>query len=407
LRAVITKSDLAVALILFVISFVYYPSNTKSLNPALYRGTLGQEIHQPDNWLFDADCASVTANMYDRYSDQTLNRRHPLFSIVMIPMTYATAMLSRRPRIEAAVLVFSLLGCLWAPIFYLALNALLADRIAAILFAIVGMSSASTAFWLSIPERHSLAGLSVVAGLLLLAYAQQTKKHTSALLGGSFFLTLGLTVTNCALAVFGCLARAGWKATARILFYAFGAMALVNVASSVYLPTGYFIGVTSLDQSYVRKPNPSHLQEVTRSFLLHSMVTPRLGIAEGYPVPVMSVQRSPAFSTGAPGTAATVAWILLLSTIPLTVFQLYKNESAVIVLGGYVVSQFALYCVYGLETFLYSVNYLPILIALAALGVKTRIRPLILALSAVIAVSAALNNAAQFRSLAEYTWTLK
>jgi hypothetical protein len=32
---------------------------------------------------------------------------------------------------------------------------------------------------------------------------------------------------------------------------------------------------------------------------------------------------------------------------------------------------------------------------------------LILALSAVIAVSAALNNAAQFRSLAEYTWTLK
>jgi hypothetical protein len=137
------------------------------------------------------------------------------------------------------------------------------------------------------------------------------------------------------------------------------------------------------------------------------MVTPRLGIAEGYPVPVMSVQRSPEFSTGAPGTAATVAWILLLSTIPLTVFQLYKNESAVIVLGGYVVSQFALYCVYGLETFLYSVNYLPILIALAALGVKTRIRPLILALSAVIAVSAALNNAAQFRSLAEYTWTLK
>ena len=76
-------------------------------------------------------------------------------------------------------------------------------------------------------------------------------------------------------------------------------------------------------------------------------------------------------------------------------------------LGGYVACQFALYCVYGLETFLYSVNYLPIMIALAALGVKTRIRPLILALWAVLAVTAALNNTAQFRSLAEYTWTLR
>jgi hypothetical protein len=397
----------AVALILLVISWVYYPSNTQSLNPALYRGTLGLQIQQPDNWLFDADCSSVTANMYDRFSDQTLNRRHPLFSIVTIPLTYATAILSRRPRIEAAILVFSFLGCLWAPVFYLALNALLADRIAAILFAIVGMSSASTAFWLSIPERHSLAGLSVVAGLFLLACAQRMKQHTSALLGGSFFLTLGLTVTNCALAVFGCLAKAGWKATARILFYAFGVMALVNVASSVYLPTGYFIGVTSLDQSYVRKPNPSHLQEVTRSFLLHSMVTPRLGIAEGYPVPVLSAQSSPAFSTGGPGAVASLAWILLLVTIPLTVFQLYKSDRAVLVLGAYVVSQFALYCVYGRETFLYSANYLPVLIALAALGVKTRIRPLILALAAILAVSAAVNNTAQFRSLAEYTWTLK
>ena len=78
-----------------------------------------------------------------------------------------------------------------------------------------------------------------------------------------------------------------------------------------------------------------------------------------------------------------------------------------IVLAGYIVSQFALHCVYGRETFLYSANYLPVMAALAALGVKTRIRPLILALSAILVVSAALNNTAQFRSMAEYTWTLK
>lgn len=407
MRSVFNKTDLAIALVLFAISLAYYPSNTKSLNPALYRGTLGQEIKQPDNWLFDADCASVTANMYDRYSDQTLNRRHPLFSIVTIPLTYAAAFVSRRPRIEAAVLMFSLVGCLWGSIFYLALNSLLADRIAALLFTVVGMCSASSIFWLAIPERHSLAGLSVVAGLLLLAWANHAKQYSSALLGGSFFVTLGFTVTNCALAVFGCFARTGWKATARILFYAFGVMALVNVAASVYLPTSYFIGLTSLDQAYVRKPNPSHLKEVTRSFTLHSMVTPHLGIAEGYPVPVLSAQRSPAFSTGTAGSVATAAWILLLLTVPVTIFELRKSGSMVIVLGCYIASQFALHCVYGLETFLYSANYLPVMVAIAAMGVKTRMRPVILSLSAVLAVSAALNNTAQFRGMAEYTWTLR
>ena len=184
-------------------------------------------------------------------------------------------------------------------------------------------------------------------------------------------------------------------------------MALISVAASVYLPTSPFIGLTSLDQSYVRKPNPSHLQEVTRSFFLHSMVAPHLGIAEGYPVPVLSAQGSAAFSTGTAGTIATIAWMLLLVTIPLTLFDLHKSGSLAVVLAGYIAFQFALHCVYGRETFLYSVNYLPILATLAALGVKTRMRPLILALSAILAVSAALNNTAQFRSLAEYTWTLR
>src|SRR5260221_5535661 len=164
----------------------------------------------------------------------------------------------------------------------------MADRLAAVLFAIAGMCSASTVFWLSIPDRQSLAGLSIVAGLFLLAYGQQIKEGASALLGGAFFVTLGFTVTNCALAVFGCLAQTGWKAMTRILFYAFGVMALVNVAASVYLPTGYFIGVASIDQSYVRTVTASHFQEVTRSFFLHSMVAPHLGIADGYPVPVVS-----------------------------------------------------------------------------------------------------------------------
>ena len=132
---VITKIDLAVVLVLFAISLASYPSNMKRLNPALYRGTLGQEINQPDNWLFDADSATVTENMYDRYSDQTLNRRHPLFSVVMIPLTFATAFFSRLPRIDAAILVFSFVGCLWGSIYYLALKALLEDRIAAVLCA--------------------------------------------------------------------------------------------------------------------------------------------------------------------------------------------------------------------------------------------------------------------------------
>ena len=64
-------------------------------------------------------------------------------------------------------------------------------------------------------------------------------------------------------------------------------------------------------------------------------------------------------------------------------------------------AQFALHCVYGAETILYSLDWLPLLLAWIALAVNTRMRVPVLALAVCFTMLNGANNAVQFRRAAD------
>jgi hypothetical protein len=68
------------------------------------------------------------------------------------------------------------------------------------------------------------------------------------------------------------------------------------------------------------------------------------------------------------------------------------------VLLGIVAGQLSLHLVYGSETFLYSLNFAPLLVIVAACSTLTPARPLARVLGGIAVIAFLLNNLQQFRT---------
>ena len=72
-------------------------------------------------------------------------------------------------------------------------------------------------------------------------------------------------------------------------------------------------------------------------------------------------------------------------------------------MGITLVGQLTLHILYGGETFLHSLHFLPFLIVLAALSTLTRARLVALLLAGTLVLSAGVNNGLQFRQATEFS----
>ena len=71
-----------------------------------------------------------------------------------------------------------------------------------------------------------------------------------------------------------------------------------------------------------------------------------------------------------------------------------------LVLGGLLLFEFVLHLLYGEETFVYSLNFLPLLLAVAAFGAVGPGRRIVLSLTALLLCCVAFNNWQQFQAAA-------
>lgn len=401
--------DAALVLVFLIASVAFYPRNTSLLNPQLYYGTIPNTLGQRDNWLFDADCSSVLQNMADRWSVQDMNRRHPLFSILGVPPTYALSIFEHGDRTAAAKLVFSIAACLWAPLLYLGLAKLHRDRVVAAAFTLAGMFCAGPVFWLSIPERHSFGSVSLALGLLLLALARDSEKWREVLVGSAFFVTLGMLITNSSLAILAGIKMLPLRKCVRAFYHAFAVMAIICTAASVYVPLSSFIGASPQDRSYTHMVTPSSAVRVAKNVFVHDYVAPRYTIVNSpalYPIPVVSFERSALFSTGTPGTVATLLWLGMLALAVAGILMAKGDPLTGFALPLYILAQFCLHVLYGKETFLYAANSVTVMIALCAGGARSRLRWPAIGLALAFAAAAYWNNTQQFEAIAAYTRAL-
>ena len=112
--------------------------------------------------------------------------------------------------------------------------------------------------------------------------------------------------------------------------------------------------------------------------------------------PLLSIEHSSLFSHSLIGISALLLWACLLVAGIVAAFRSKSRQYFFLMVGGATVGQLLLHLVYGDETFLYALNWLPLLIALAAAGALMPCRGLVLAAATALTILLGVYNLGRF-----------
>jgi hypothetical protein len=350
---------------------------------------------------FEADVPIVFGNMTDLGSDHYRVSRHPLFSAIAFFLVYPFRKLGVEPLL-AVRLVTSAIAALWTSLLFLTLRLIQCRPLDAALFSLLGVTSAASFFWFTVPETYALGSLSIVLGLATVALSTQYRLPEAWYVVMSAF-TFSITVTNWVVGISATLVQHPWRRTVQITVNAFALVTLLWGVQKFIFPTaGFFLG-DRWAAKYILTDYTGGPLEVIRSFALHTMVMPAIQTVTRYgDKQIMITQLSGAGSGGVWGAISVGLWSGLLLLGLWQLFSLRKQSKFRLVLGGTLLAQLVLHVIFGEETFLYSLHFAPLLVTLAALGSFTRARFLVLGLTAVLIVTVALNNMQQFQQALKF-----
>ncbi|MGH8657972.1 MAG: hypothetical protein ACREV4_05715 [Gammaproteobacteria bacterium] len=209
--------------------------------------------------------------------------------------------------------------------------------------------------------------------------------------------TLSMTVTNWMVGVIGVFNRFAWRKAVQISVNAFALVSALWILQKLFVPSAEFINVAE-EPKYMHLRSAGNLLQKMQAFFSHSMVMPPIGSGTKSDPPwaILSVQRSTLWSGGPLGKTAAGLWLGLLGFGLWGLFKSSTQRPLRRVIGLTLLGQLALHLLYGEETFLYSLHYLPLLVLVAACGALTRARPLVLFLAVALVVTAGANNTSRF-----------
>jgi hypothetical protein len=355
-----------------------------------------------DDVWFDADCVRVYGDMSSLQSENARSSRHPLFSLVTcLPNVAAQGVMRLTPELGVRVQLAVAAG-LFIALMFLLLRQLDFHTFDALVFSLVASVSGAAWMFAGVPETHLFGGVSVLAGLLITArYVTQPAKEWAYALGG--VLTLSITVTNYSLGLLFAFVGLPWRRALLVSWVAVTAVAFFWAIGTVRIPHSlFFLADLRGDIRYVRESSPDALNRAAWSVFGHSMVLPAIeqrdkprddGLGRKY---YLTIQSSGPGSGSPLGFVAVILWLGLLTCgVGALVSGFGTRGPFYRVLALFLLGQVTLFLVYGPETFLLTLNVIPALVVLAAMGTRTRLRRLVLITACLFVVCAAVNNARQ------------
>lgn len=350
-----------------------------------------------DVW-FQGDLPRVFGNMTDRQSSGHYRVKvHPLFSLQTYPPTIALKKLGVK-SFKAVQIVTAGMASLWVLAMYILLRLIRCVRFDAMLFLALGTCSAAAVFWLSVPESYALGSTSIAIGLALAALADQKKLPVWSYVAVSS-LTLSVTVTNWMVGILSTLFGNPWRRAFLITLISLSVVTLLWGLEKYIFPRAIFFIGDREEAEYVFFPDIERIISVAGVFFFHTVLSPAINVVgdNSWGWPIISVQASLPGSAGLLSMIGAILWAALLSLGIWALFILKKLFALRVVLGLSVIGQLILHVLYGEETFLYSLHFLPLLIALAALATLTHLRVPAISLAVVLIPIVAANNWSQFK----------
>ncbi len=364
---------------------------------------------QTGDVFFGADAPRVFANMTDRHSNYFRTTVHPLLPLVMFSPVQLLRTVARLDSISAVRLYVALAAGLWSTVVFVLLRRIGCRRVDALLFTALATSSAAATFWFAVPETYAFGSLTILLALLFVSEAERRPLPTSWFVALNVG-TLGVTVTNWMAGLVATLAFRPWRQMCRIAAVAFAIVLALQAFELVLFsrvrPLFYSLGQEIT--LYTRPPSLEGVGDAAMTFAVHAMVMPSITLVDNAKRPEWPKMRVRhglwAWASGL-GEIAAAVWTVLLTLGAWAFLSLADHRRLRFVLGGTLAGQLALHLVYGDETFLYALHWLPLLVLVAAMSTQTRARRVALLLCCSMVVLASLNNVAQLREAAAYFTT--
>jgi hypothetical protein len=353
------------------------------------QGRVDPVLVGPDGWdiWFDADVPAVYENMTQRHSDHVRTKDHPLFPLLIFPVV-KLARLVVSPAVAVRWLVAAVVG-LNLGLLFVVLRLLGVGRPAALAFAALAATTATSMFWSVVPETYQFGALSVLLAVTLAAMKRRLAPAWYVAVGA---LTMSFTITNGLAGLAVIISRFCWgRALTAIAASVAAVTVLWGVQKHVFPTATFFLGDPLRTQFIM--PYESHPAHVLRAFFAHSVVMPVLGTLEvPWWIPQLSVQSSPIGAGGWWAMALVAGWWSLLGAGLLGLAATRQHRAARFVLVAVILGQLALHLLFGRETFLYAAHFTPLLVIVAAFSVFTPLRATAAALALVLAIGLAVHN---------------
>ena len=383
--------DTAIAVLLFALGTTAALWASSLVDPTI------TAINKIDIWL-DADTPRVFANMTDVSSNHYRTSVHPLFSFVgFVPTAFARVLFGLGPH-EAVRVVDGLVAGVWIATLFIALRVAGVLRVDAVLFAVLAAVSGAAVFFATIPETYVFGALTILAMIIVVARSEQRPVSLGAYCM-AVACTLSMTTTNLMVGAAAVIRELRLRRAVPVLLCAIAIVTLLWGPQKGLFPSAHFFLGDQEEGNYMTLPDVERLENVTKAFFLHSMIFPTVRVIEkpgGAGIPIMSVQDAPVLDGGVLRLAGVFAWVALIAIAVFSLIHARSKRKLIFLLVATVAGQFVLHLLYGDETVLYSLHYLPVLIMLVAIGSTIYWRALSRVLVLVAIVAAAVTNLAQF-----------
>ncbi len=353
-----------------------------------------------DVW-FESDAPRVIASLVSRTSEASVNRAdvHPLFLLIGYgPVQFMRIVLHLDTRTAISGVLAAIAGG-WTLLLFAVLRTLGLTLLDALLFTLVGLTSATAMFWLMVPETYAFGSVTILFALLLAA-AGNRRLAGGAWDESALVLTLGITVTNWVYGILASIARRPWREALQHCVNGFVIVVLAWTVQHHFFPDTRFFLDPRPPTNYLTSPESGGPVRVAASFFAHSLVAPAIEVTSRpgqRDWPIMRTQFSTPGSGTRLGPPALVLWACLLGMGLWMAISRRNLRRMGAVIAVAILAQLALHIAFGHETFLYALDYFPPLLVLAAFATQSPHRWLVRGLACALVLTAGANNAVQLR----------
>ncbi len=377
-----------------------------------------------DIW-FHGDSDLAYTMMVDPALDTYRRVRHPLYPIATPLIVFAETRLLGMTNQVAVDALSSVTASLWVTCLFTTCRLLRCCRLDSTLVTILAAVSSAAIFWFPVPESYGLASLTILIGLLFALWLERAPASRLSFIIINA-ITMSMTVTNWMVGIVTTLLHQSKREATKVFALSAGSVAVLMIGYRLlrplifahhHVPSGSGMSAAAVNMaiganmgSGQANPHPvSFVARVlalnfffqnspgssSRAFIFHAFVMPGINVTK---YGVLTVQNSSIGSGPSPWSEISVVlWVVLLAAGLFGIVRAPVSQKFRILVALTLLGQCAIFLVFGDETFLFALHFLPLYASLIALATLTRYRYFVRATMAAAIVTIGVNNVLQIQ----------